>query len=321
MDRITLPPYPNGWFAVAYSDELGPGQVKPVHYLGRDFVVFRGEDGRARVFDAFCPHLGAHLGHGGKVVGNTLRCPFHGWRFDADSGRCVDIPYAKHIPPKAEMHCWSVRELNGFVVMYFHAEGKAPDYEPERVPEIDDPNYVLHRKKEWTIDSHPQEIMENGVDFAHFTTLHGWKCKKLDWKPNGPYYSLKIDVDTGAEDQAKTADNLTNADSYNSGPGFLYTRFTGAMDGIAVNGMTPVGPEKVHIVHAYYAHKKVDPAVVDAFFQFYVTDYELDIPIWSNKIYRPQPMLAEGENDFGRFRRWYRQFYSLPAGAPEPKVS
>jgi phenylpropionate dioxygenase-like ring-hydroxylating dioxygenase large terminal subunit len=319
MDRITLPPYPNGWFALAYSDELGPGQVKPVHYLGRDLVVFRGEDGKARVFDAFCPHLGAHLGYGGKVIGSTIRCPFHGWLFDCDSGKCAEVPYAKRIPPKAEIHTWPTREMNGFVVAYIHTERKAPEYEPERVPEIDDPNYYLFRKKEWVIDSHPQEIMENGVDFAHFVTLHGWKCKKLDWRPNGPYYSLKIDVDTGAEDQAKTADNLTNADSYNSGPGFLFTRFTGAMDGIAVNGMTPVGPEKVHIVHTYWAHKKVDPVVVKAFFDFYVNDYELDIPIWSNKIYRPAPMLTEGESDFGRFRRWYRQFYSNPS--PEPAIS
>ena len=35
------------------------------------------------VVHAFCPHMGAHLGMGGMVVGNLLQCPFHGWSFDA----------------------------------------------------------------------------------------------------------------------------------------------------------------------------------------------------------------------------------------------
>jgi hypothetical protein len=36
-------PVPNGWFAVAQSDDLGPGQTKNVHYFGRDLVVWREE--------------------------------------------------------------------------------------------------------------------------------------------------------------------------------------------------------------------------------------------------------------------------------------
>ena len=184
------------------------------------------------------------------------------------------------------------------------------------MPEILDPDYELHRIHEWRITSHPQEIMENGVDFAHFTTLHGWKCKAIHWEPDGPYYRLKIDVDTGAEDQAATASVTTDVDSFNSGPGFLYTRFKGQMDGIAVNALTPVGPEQLHIQHRYYAHKRCDPAVVKAFYDFYVNDYNLDVPIWSNKIYRETPLLAEPEKDFGRFRRWYRQFYSNVEAGP-----
>jgi len=196
MPRIPLPPYPNGWFAVAHSDSLARGQVRGVHYLGEDLVIFRGEDGQVRVADAYCPHLGAHLGKGGKVEGNTLRCPFHGWRFDGRDGRCVEIPYAKRIPPQARLDSYPALECNGMILVWHHAEGKEPEWQPEVVPEILDPSYELHRTHEWTIKSHPQEIMENGVDFAHFATLHGWKCKAIHWEPDGPYYRLKIDVDT-----------------------------------------------------------------------------------------------------------------------------
>ena len=94
-------PYPIGWFQVAYSDDVKPGDVLPLKYFGRDLVLFRGEDGKAAVMDAFCPHLGAHLGHGGKVNGNCIRCPFHAWEFDTE-GECVSVPYAKKIPRKLE---------------------------------------------------------------------------------------------------------------------------------------------------------------------------------------------------------------------------
>ena len=36
---------PNSWYEVCYSDELAKGEVKTVHYLGRDIVLFRGHDG------------------------------------------------------------------------------------------------------------------------------------------------------------------------------------------------------------------------------------------------------------------------------------
>jgi len=311
MPRITLPPYPNGWFAVAHADALAPGEVRAITYLGRDLALFRDAAGRYHVLDAYCPHLGAHLAQG-KVEGDSLRCPFHSWRFEGATGRCLEIPYAKRIPPKADARSWRTIECNGMVLVWHHDRGAEPDWMPERIDALDDPAYKLHATHEWTIASHPQEIMENGVDFAHFQTLHGWKCKALDWRPNGPYYSLKIDVDTGAADQAGTASNITDADSYNSGPGFLYTRFQGALDGYAVNALTPVAPEKLHIQHRYYAHERCDPALVKGFFEFYVRDYDLDIPIWSNKLYRDRPQLADGEADFGRFRRWYAQFYSDP---------
>ena len=47
MSRIPLPPYPNGWFAVAHSDQLARGQTRAVHYLGRDLVAVarRGRPG------------------------------------------------------------------------------------------------------------------------------------------------------------------------------------------------------------------------------------------------------------------------------------
>ena len=64
----TTPPIPNGWFAVAFSKELVDGEVKRVRYFGEELVLFRTRSGRAAVLDAYCPHLGAHLGVGAAVL-------------------------------------------------------------------------------------------------------------------------------------------------------------------------------------------------------------------------------------------------------------
>ena len=97
---------PNGWFSIAWSEEVKPGEVRLVSYFGCELVVFRSEAGVPYVLDPYCPHLRAHLGHGGTVVGDTIRCPFHAWRYDG-AGRCVEVPYAKKIPPAAKLRSWS----------------------------------------------------------------------------------------------------------------------------------------------------------------------------------------------------------------------
>src|SRR4029453_1891947 len=124
---------PNGWFQILYSDELAVGQVKRLRYLGRELVAFRGERGAAHVLDAHCPHLGAHLGEGGRVEGDTIRCPFHGWRWDG-RGACVEIPYAPKIPPRAIARTYPVREIYDRVYLWHHAESKEPDWEIPRRP-------------------------------------------------------------------------------------------------------------------------------------------------------------------------------------------
>jgi phenylpropionate dioxygenase-like ring-hydroxylating dioxygenase large terminal subunit len=156
-DRIPLPPYPNGWFAVCDTDELEAGQVKPIHYLGRDLVLYRGEDGEARVFDAFCPHLGAHLGYGGAVEGNSLRCPFHAWRFGPD-GACVEVPYARKVPPRARVHAWTSVERSGAILVWHHAGGAQPSWQVPEVPEWGSDEWSPPTRTRYRVRTHAQEM-------------------------------------------------------------------------------------------------------------------------------------------------------------------
>jgi len=86
-------PVPSGWFAVALSRELPRGRVLPARVGRQDLVAWRDETGTACVATAWCPHLGAHLGHLGRVRGPALVCGFHGFAFGAD-GSCLATGYA-----------------------------------------------------------------------------------------------------------------------------------------------------------------------------------------------------------------------------------
>ena len=64
-----LHPYPNGWYVLDRTDALKKGQILNKKFVGEEIVLYRLENGQACASTAFCPHLGAHLGHGGKIAG------------------------------------------------------------------------------------------------------------------------------------------------------------------------------------------------------------------------------------------------------------
>ena len=168
-------PIPFGWYALEYSEKLAAGDVKPLYYFGRDIVLFRTESGAAKVVDAYCPHLGAHLGHGGEVRGENIACPFHGWQFDGD-GVCREVPYAKQIPPKIvdtqTLGAYPVVERNKMIWAWYHPEGIAPSFEVDEFAEFHSPDWSDIDVYDWQIDTILQEAGENAADVAHFMYVH-----------------------------------------------------------------------------------------------------------------------------------------------------
>lgn len=66
-----------GWHLCAFIDDL-TGDVSAVD-IGTHRLMAVRDDAGVRVFDATCPHRGAHLGHGARMRGgDQVECPFHG---------------------------------------------------------------------------------------------------------------------------------------------------------------------------------------------------------------------------------------------------
>ena len=196
--RIPLPPFPRGWFAIAFSAELEPGAVQRRHYFGRELVVYRTESGQVSLADAYCPHLGAHLGHGGRVEGERLVCPFHGWQFGPD-GRCAAMPYGKRIPDRARLAPWQVIEQNGVVLAYWDGVDGSGSGAAWKPPVVDLGAYSEMRSRTWELASHPQEVMENSADGAHFRYIHKTHYMDVAVQPVVDESSFDIVFQTNAE--------------------------------------------------------------------------------------------------------------------------
>jgi phenylpropionate dioxygenase-like ring-hydroxylating dioxygenase large terminal subunit len=294
-------PVPNGWFIVAASAELAPGDVVPLHYFGRDLVLFRGHEGTPHVLDAYCSHLGAHLAVGGRVEESCIRCPFHGWKFDGASGVCVEVPYddVDYIPQRAGMRAYPTIERNHMIWAWHHLDGGEPFYDVPVVPEFDEPGWQPHIMREFHIATCCQEMAENNVDRVHFVYVHG-----TDAVPEEEF------VVDGAYKRAARTDGSFTREGFGLGLGVL--RVPGRVT--FVSSTTPVDEDNVHVRWIFTAPRALGEEALQAAADGFCAGVSQDIPIWENKVYREPPVLRPEEKDISEHRRWCRQFYSTPSG-------
>jgi len=311
-DRL---PLPNGWFAVAWSKELGEGDVRPVHYFGEELVLFRTRSGQARLVDAFCPHLGAHLGHGGRVMGETLRCPFHGWQFDGASGACAHIPYCERIPAKARVRAWDVLERNGMIFAWYHAEAKPPEWTFPVLPEIGNAEWSEPRTFELVMPAHVQDTHENNNDPVHFQFVHRsleTPPSSIEYSADGRHYRIVSDfLAQGPWAQYLEKSQLVR-DSW--GLGLTAVRTVGIPNAglLMYSSTTPVEEKKVHSRWLLTATKNIVDYFGEEFMTGLTQGVQQDLPIWTNKVHRARPVLCEADTYLAEFRKWARQFYSQP---------
>jgi phenylpropionate dioxygenase-like ring-hydroxylating dioxygenase large terminal subunit len=294
-------PLPNGWFIVAASDELAPGDVVPLHYFGRDLVVFRTEAGEARLTDAYCAHLGAHLGVGGRVEGECLVCPFHGWEYEGSSGRCVKITYGSgRIPSQAKIRTFPTLERNGMVWAWFHLAGGPPSYEVPVVSEIGDPEWSAPHVESFTVRTACQEMAENNHDAAHFRYVHGTDSVPED--------DVLID---GTYKRVVAMDGQFVRESFGLGLGVLHM----GSDIAFLSSTTPVDEDTVHVRWIFVTPRSAGPGAAAEAAASFTSGLSQDIPIWENKRYNARPVLLRDERSILDHRKWCEQFYSDPASA------
>jgi 3-ketosteroid 9alpha-monooxygenase subunit A len=312
--------YPRGWFSVGFSAELAVGAVKPIRYFGRDLVLFRGEDNQPRIFDAFCPHLGAHLGYGGTVEGNSIRCPFHAWRF-GEGGQCVEIPYAKKIPPKARIACWPVTERNGVILVHHDPEGNGPTFEIPVLEDYGHPDWLPWSTNYFPMKTQPKEIVENIADKGHFNFVHNTEISEFSFEVDGHIARQSIRGHARFGDKKEA---IASVATY-YGPGVLMTEMEGMLKNHLLVLTTPIDEQNVALWFAVTLKKVGSDRANESYMKLYMenlrTGFIQDQKIWENKVYRDPPMLCDGDGPIGKMRNWYKQFYvsdAAPKAVADP---
>ena len=115
------------WYPAARSAQISGNQLATAMLLEVPLVLGRTAEGKAFAMRDSCPHRGIPLSHG-RFDGKTVECSYHGWRFEACTGQCVEIPsltsqdklkvervFAGHFP---------CEERDGYVWVYMNAGGE-----------------------------------------------------------------------------------------------------------------------------------------------------------------------------------------------------
>lgn len=156
-----------GWYFVARASEIKKNEVKGFQICGQEVVIFRDKDNELHGLDAYCPHMGTHLGIG-KVEGKNLRCFFHHWQFNPQ-GECVKIPCLDNISGKARLQNYKVVEK--FDSIWIFPSGN-PTFPLASFEEFNSDDIVLIFGDAYERSCHHHVTMINGLDPQHLKTVH-----------------------------------------------------------------------------------------------------------------------------------------------------
>ncbi len=325
---------PSGWYVRALSRELKRGALLTTDLAGREVVLYRTEGGTVVATDPHCPHMGAHLGHGGRVRGETIECPFHAFRFDTE-GRCVSTPYDAPVP-RCKLGLVPVRELHGLVMVWFGAAGEPPSFE---VPDVETEGWSEIQLRRYRFRGHPQETNENSVDSGHFGIVHGYRNVQTlrELRAEGAYLSVQYAMDRPMVPSLPALGTM-HAEFFIHVYGLGYSRVEVSVPELGLRSRhlvfaTPVAPGELEIMVGFTMRslrgmvglegkrrgaplRVLDDAAVAFGLDIFRRDVEQDFDIWKNKQYVHPPQLSQADGPISFFRRYCKQFYPQAAQVP-----
>lgn len=191
--------FSESWFPICMSKELPQGKIIGRSFMDGRVVTFRGDDGIARVFSAYCPHVGADLA-AGQVVENRMQCGFHKWEFNTD-GWCEKTGLGEPPPKTACLYKFHSVEKFGLVWAFNGAEPwwEIPDYP---MPEEDLAFLVDYDVPALPVD--PWVVCANTPDWQHLKAVHRldfdheWLYDKIEWTDHSMEYDLDAKLEGGS---------------------------------------------------------------------------------------------------------------------------
>jgi phenylpropionate dioxygenase-like ring-hydroxylating dioxygenase large terminal subunit len=156
------------WQPVARLEDLKEGPQQAV-LLGEALAVFLTESGKPAVVADRCAHRGASLSMG-KVEGNSIQCPYHGWQW-GENGACTRVPSLpdqSQIPPRARIAAFPVREQWGMVWTVL----EEPLGDLPTLPWFDAETWTWGHGTPFELPVGFGIMVENFRDVSHFAFVH-----------------------------------------------------------------------------------------------------------------------------------------------------
>lgn len=322
MTSMSLSMKPTGWFQIGWSEEIAVGEVKPMCYFDQNLVAYRTDAGDLVVLDAYCEHLGANLAYGGSVHGSDIQCPFHGWRWGSD-GKNTCIPYQDRVNRARRIRSWHTDERDGVMYLWHDANNRLPMFQVPSVFELFEgagsaadyhPAYPDGTFAQGDLHVHPQYVIENGVDFAHFKYVHRADEMPVVTKREFEEFDFRSALDLKFKrklDDGRIEEVAGGVDACVRGVGLAYSYAWGAGGVCSLTAVTPVDSDTAVVRFSAWASKESDDGNMLARRQrSAISQLRADLEIWEHQRYTEPPGLATAEAaGFRDIRRWARRFY------------
>jgi len=149
-----------GWHQIAFEKDL-VGQITPI-YAEKYPLMLVQNNNEISLYDATCPHLGANLAFGGKLLGDSaIVCPFHG----------TAIQLGENNQPSHCVKKYPTININGLIFAFFGEEEEAFKGFNTFITKLSKkvtfiPGVKLEIPVEYTT------VIENGFDANHFKPVH-----------------------------------------------------------------------------------------------------------------------------------------------------
>jgi len=157
--------YPESWYPVCLLSEIKKGKSKAIQLFGTEWLLFRTQSGDLGMIHRFCPHMGTDLANG-KVIGESVECPLHKWRLNADGSRGGNSSSTVNTAKSLTKHLKVVGKY-GIVFAFW---GNSPTFELPSFTDVSNPvsskPAILHLQNNYLA------VILNAFDTQHLTVVH-----------------------------------------------------------------------------------------------------------------------------------------------------
>ena len=244
-------------------------------------------------------------------------------------------PVSGPAQPRPPHPTFPVVERNESVYIWHDVDGGDPYFDaPDIFAGFSDGSsaadyYPQQRLFRESLEMHPQYVLENGVDFAHFKFVHQTPIVPVftrhDFDEPVSYVDFTI---TFEGDENQTIDDVkSGVEAINGGLGIAVTKSWGMVDNRTISAITPVDDRTSDVRFMVYIGRRPgdDSPKAEAkardFGDEIIRQFTQDIHIWQHQRYSDPPALAGAEQQgFTAIRNWAKQFYPDGIGGSAAEV-